>query len=306
MIDPPDDTSSPQALTCVVVTYNSARPLRTLLRDLAESGLPPASVMIVDNASEDDSAAIARSSGAQVVQSEENLGFGRACNLALSRVQTPLVCILNPDVRLGPETLPPLTRLLTRDPSVAVCGPIWDRDNPTVRRASSAFTDLLGALPQNLFRRVARWSRDRPIAPGEPDAIEVPFVVGALMVARTEALLEVGGFDDRFFLYYEEEDLCMALRERGLRAVVVRSAIATHAGTASSDGAGQAALAPLRLRSEYVFFRKHRSRLYAELARASGASMVLATRLWRRARHREPAHMPGTIRAMYGLKARER
>ena len=99
-----------------MVTYNSARPLRSLLRDLAESGLPPASVMIVDNASEDDSAAIARSSGAQVVQSEENLGFGRACNLALSRVQTPLVCILNPDVRLGPETLPPLTRLLDQRP----------------------------------------------------------------------------------------------------------------------------------------------------------------------------------------------
>ena len=126
------------------------------------------------------------------------------------------------------------------------------------------------------------------------------------MVARTEALLEVGGFDDRFFLYYEEEDLCMALRERGSRAVVVRSAVALHAGTGSSAGSGQAALAPLRLRSEYVFFRKHRSRLYAEMARASVATVVLATGVWRRARRREAAHEPGTIRAMYGLKAGQR
>jgi N-acetylglucosaminyl-diphospho-decaprenol L-rhamnosyltransferase len=291
-------------LTCVVVTYNSAGPLRSLLLDLAEAGIAPASVMVVDNASEDDSAAIARSSGAEVVQSAENIGFGRACNLALSRLQTPLVCILNPDVRLGPDTLPPLIRLLGGDPSVAVCGPIWDAGNPTVRRPSSAFTDLLGALPQRLFRHVARWSRDRPTGPGEPNAIEVPFVVGALMLARTEALLQVGGFDDRFFLYYEEEDLCIALRERGWRAVVVRSSVARHAGTGSSDGSSQEALAPLRLRSEYVFFRKHRSRLYAELARASVASMVLATRLWRRARGREAAHTAGTIRTLYGLKPR--
>jgi N-acetylglucosaminyl-diphospho-decaprenol L-rhamnosyltransferase len=303
---PPDDNPTSQGLTCVVVAYNSAQPLQTLLTDLANAGLPPASVIVVDNASRDNSAAIAESHGAQIVRSEQNIGFGRACNLALPRVRTPLVCIVNPDVRVGPETLPPLIRLLTTDPSVAICGPIWDRDNPTVRRASSAITDIVGALPQKLFRRVESWSRDRPIATVEPDAIEVPFVVGALMVARTDALLAVGGFDDRFFLYYEEEDLCVALRARGWRAVIVRSAVAFHAGTGSSDGIDPAGLAPVRMRSEYLFFRKHRSRLYAELARASGALMVLATSLWRRARGREPAQVAGTIRAMYGLERRQR
>jgi N-acetylglucosaminyl-diphospho-decaprenol L-rhamnosyltransferase len=230
---------------------------------------------------------------------DENLGFGGACNVALQEVETPLIAFGNPDVRLATGALSTLADVICADDSVAVAGPLWSLDRPTIRRNSGLLTDLIGATPRLMLRYVRRWSRDMPVEMAGDAVVDVPFVVGAFMVCRCDAIRAVGGFDSRFFLYYEEEDLCRRLRASGWKIMVAKAALAEHAVSASSRGESAATLAPARLRSRYVFYRKYHGWLYQEVARAMMAAIIIVSWASRALRGRPAAYARGSLHAMY-------
>jgi N-acetylglucosaminyl-diphospho-decaprenol L-rhamnosyltransferase len=294
---PAERSGGTAAVTAVVVSHNSARHLRELAETLESGSVAPGRMLVVDNASADDSVAEARLAGFDVYETGSNDGFGAACNAALRITDSELVLICNPDVRPSPTALEQLMGALAENPTAAVAGPMFNRRLRT-RRFSRISGNLYTFLPGWLQRPLRHLDCEVPVGRGDGH-IAVDYVVGACMLCRADALRAVGGFDERFFLYSEEEDLCRRLSMRGWQTLFVPSVTVAHARRASSDGVDRAVMAPFRFHSLYVYYRKYHSRLYAELARCALAACVTLDRRLRALAGRPQIYGPSTAKALF-------
>jgi GT2 family glycosyltransferase len=213
-------------VTVLVVTYNSAH----CLLGLAEVLAGVRHVIVVDNASEDDlQVQIARTiPHATVVLNKRNLGFGAANNRALAQVKTPYALLLNPDCLPTPEFFDGLLQAAVDFPDAAIIAPHLMRRNGT---------------PEVSYRWPAtHWDSRGPKADGP---CCVGFVCGAVMLLNMDVMRGVGFFDETFFLYYEDEDLCQRVFLAGQQIVVVPNVEITHLSRGSVKG-------PNPLKSEFI------------------------------------------------------
>jgi N-acetylglucosaminyl-diphospho-decaprenol L-rhamnosyltransferase len=201
-------------ITVVLVTYNSAHCLRQMSAHLA--GFPY--ITIVDNGSQDDIADAQKShvSHATLIRLPANVGYGAANNIALRGMQTPFALLLNPDCVLLPNAAQVLLQVAKQFPDAAVIAP------QIVKPDGSA--ELSYRWPSR------EWISRGPVAEG---ACCVGFVTGAAMLLRMEKFSGVGFFDEDYFLYYEDEDLCQRLFKSGLSIIVTPDAQAVHASRSS-------------------------------------------------------------------------
>ena len=226
-----------------------------------------------------------------------NNGFGAACNIGLKKTSTEFVLFCNPDVRPSPSALEELLVALINTPAAAIAGAAFD--NPVqARRFSRITADIFGFIPRRLQHQVLRFGRDQTVDQSE-DQIVVDYAVGAFILCRVTALESVGGFDERFFLYCEEEDLSRRLGKHGWQALLVPSATVEHEHSTSSKGVDGAVMAPFRIHSLYWYYRKHRSRAYAEFARCALATCVMIDRGYRALTRRLQVYGPRTARAPF-------
>ena len=270
-------------VTAVVVTHNSARHLRMLGRALAFGSFAPKRMLVVDNASVDDTVAQARLAGFDVHETGSNDGFGAACNAALRVTDTEFVLFCNPDALPAPGALDVLVTALTANPKAAIAGCVQ------ARRFSRLGREIVGFFPRRLQHRVQRFGGSLSVDQGK-DCVVVDYVVGAFLLCRTATLSSVGGFDERFFLYCEEEDLSRRLGERGWQTLMVSSALIAHENSASSDDVYKADTVPFRLHSLYWYYRKYHNRLYADSARCVLAICVLIDRCYRALTNQEQVY----------------
>lgn len=285
------------AVTAVVVSHNSARHLAELAQALEAGSTVPERMLVVDNASADDTVARARLAGFDVYETGANDGFGAACNAALRIADTELVLICNPDVRPSPVALEQLMAALAENPTAAIAGPVLNQ-RFRARRFSRITGNVYTFLPRWLQRPLKRLDCEALVERSDGH-IAVDYVVGACMLCRADALRAVGGFDERFFLYSEEEDLCRRLGMQGWQTLLVPSVTVAHGRRASSDGADRAVMAPFRFHSLYLYYRKYHSRLYAETARCALAACVTLDRRLRALARRPQIYGPSTARAMF-------
>jgi GT2 family glycosyltransferase len=231
-------------VSVVVVTYNSAHCLAMLSPLL--SVCPH--VLVSDNGSQDGSAAQARAlwPHATVLEHGCNLGFGAANNRALVQVNTPLALLLNPDCVMTPQALQALLE------------------------AAACFTDAAVLAPQLFstegqaevnYRWPAAYWRSRGEAAEGP--VCVGFVCGAVMLLRMARMAGVGFFDERFFLYYEDDDLCLRLFQAQLPMVVCPQVTVLHRSRGSVRGQFPWRSEYLRgyhhAQSKLIFLSKHES-----------------------------------------------
>ncbi|MBI1814584.1 MAG: glycosyltransferase [Deltaproteobacteria bacterium] len=215
--------------TIIIVNYNTCDLLRACLISL-RTHAPDIAVMVVDNASSDGSATmVAREFPAvQIRRNDRNLGFGAANNQALADVHTEFTMLLNPDTRLANDVITALAETLDAHPAAAAAGcrlvGIDGRPQRSARRLPSAWTSLRHAL-----------GLADPIPTGLSD---VECVDGAAVLLRTEALQAVHGFNEAFFLYAEDADLCCRLRANGWRVVYEPRISVAHVGGGSSERGG--------------------------------------------------------------------
>jgi N-acetylglucosaminyl-diphospho-decaprenol L-rhamnosyltransferase len=220
----------------IVVAYRSAAELPGYLDSIRADAGPDCEIVVVDNASPDDSRAVAtaHSAGPRVVVSDRNLGFGGGCNLGASQAgaASDSVFMLNPDARLRPGTTARLASLLDRDPGLGVVAPrVVDPSGES--QAASAGAEpclrsnighflMLGRVPglRRLFPPVYMAGAS---SPARPD-----WVSGAAMMIRRAAFEEVGGFDESLFMYMEDVDLCRRLREKGWGVAYDPQAVVDH------------------------------------------------------------------------------
>lgn len=205
-------------VTAIVVTYDSAEVLLGCLQALRAEGVP---VIVVDNASSDDTRAIAAAHGAQLMANARNEGYGRANNAGVAACRTPHALILNPDLVVQPGAVAALLEAAARYPEAGLYAPCIVEPSGRVflqprSLLSPPHLNLAGAMPLP-----------------EGDAC-LPFLSGACLLVRRDLFLELGGFDPEIFLFYEDDDLCRRMREAGHALVHVHAARAAHARGRSS------------------------------------------------------------------------
>jgi len=268
-------TSAPASdgprVSAVVVSYNTREDFRRCLASLrAHSGIP-CRVVVVDNASTDGSADLVEKEfpEARLIRNRENVGFSRANNQALREAAGAYALILNSDAELTPGALPALVARLDARPRLGAAGPRTLSPDGTVQ---VSFGPALMPLAEWRQRRLVRGVKARdPAALKEAQARagvehEPHWLSGSCLLARKEALDAVGGFDEGFFLYEEDVDLCLRLRRAGWGVLFTPAAEVVHHLGRSMEAD------PARARLEYHrshlrFYRKHNGPVLAAALR---------------------------------------
>lgn len=235
-------TDALDEVTVVCVTYRSAFLVPALARTLQAFGRS----VIVDNASDDDTVRTLSEAlpQAQIIARASNAGFGAANNEAMRQVRTRYALLMNPDCDLSPDDVRTLVRALERYPRAGAVAPqSWRADGSPQMSFRQAFFEVPVRRPYAVPEATccARWLH------------------GCCLLVPTDVFKRIGGFDERFFLYYEDDDLCLRLQQAGHECLFEPAARARHAGGASSAPDWRVTLRKHYhyLRSRHLAIEKH-------------------------------------------------
>jgi hypothetical protein len=275
-------------VTAVVVSHNTRDLLERCLTCLKAAGSVAPATIVVDNASSDGSAELVGERFPQVrlIKCEQNVGFARANNIAFANTcAAEYVLLVNSDAFLAPGALDELLDCAARHPDAGVVGPRLLNGDGTLQRSAWPFPSagrlLLEAFGlHRVLRRVGLLEDLGTWDHGSERAVD--FLIGACLLLRGEALAEVRGFDESFWLYGEEADLQRRLATRGWTTVLAPAATAVHVGGASSQ-----AEAPRRrtfYAGQQLFLEKHGARHSWPVARLALFIGSVLRRRWNTAR----------------------
>ena len=274
-----------------IVAYRSRRLVEACLESLQEHApARPMRILVVDNDSRDGTAEMVRERPeVELIETHRNLGFAAATNIAIRRGRGRYFLALNPDTRLHAGVLDALLRVMDENASIGICGCRLERDDGTFDHAAKrAFPTPLGALAH--FTGIGRRAGAGPaLAQYRAPTVErgrVDAVNGAFMLIRRSALEEVGLFDEGYWLYMEDLDLCYRFAEAGWVTWYEPSVVVTHVKGATSGRHRTLRVNHAFHYGMYRFYRQHyarsRSRLvnlaiYAGIAAKFAASAARST-----------------------------
>ncbi len=248
----------PRVRACIV-SYRSPKRAAAACRSAAQSG---AEVALVNNFAGDGTVEAVRAAcpGVEVREPARNLGFAAGSNLAARGAGTEYLLFLNPDATLEPDALDALLAHLDAHPETGIVGPALrfsdGRPQPSVRRDPSAAAILHQYTAWGFTRLFCRAYREYRAPRAAAGPVEV--LMGSVLLVRTALFLDLGGFDERYFMYYEEADLCRRARDRSAAVVFVPEATAIHEGGVSAER-GPSRLAAMRLVSAQRYVRRFES-----------------------------------------------
>ncbi len=242
-------------LSIIIVNRNAGGRLAECLASLEREAVGKDwEVLVLDNASSDGSldAASKRFPAVELIRNSENVGFARANNQGFRTSRGRFVLFLNPDTVVFPGALGRLVEELRPEPGTGAVGPALVCGQKTFQ---VSFGEKI-----TFFRELARksilnaWRRRR--LPGLKRKRRTAWVSGACLMTRREVLETVGGFDEKFFLYFEDIDLCYRIRAHGFGIFFVPEARVFHVGGVSASGAPYPSRLEYR-KSQVYFYEKH-------------------------------------------------
>ncbi len=231
----------PLPVAAVIVTYEAGPALTACAECLVADGA--SELVVVDNGSTDGSLDRLRATVREVtvLTSGRNLGYGAAANRGVAATTAPVVVVCNPDLVVHPGTLATLADALSGDGRCAVAGPLVRTSTgepyPSARQFPS-LTDAAGHAVLGIFAPDNRFTRayhQRDPGDGAGASREADWVSGACFAVRRTAFEEVGGFDEAYFMYVEDVDLCWRLGRLGWTVRFVPGAVVTHVQGVSTD-----------------------------------------------------------------------
>jgi N-acetylglucosaminyl-diphospho-decaprenol L-rhamnosyltransferase len=274
-------TSIKKRIGVVVVSYNSSHQLRACVEPLASE--PSIQVVVVDNASIDNSPATVADLPVQVIRLNRNLGFGGGCNVGWRATPAANVLFLNPDAQMSPDAVIQLADVLERTSAGAVAPRIVDKSG-VLEWSLRRFPKVRSIYGQALFAHrlfpQAHWV-DEVIREPERYESEAPcdWASGACLLVRRDMLEQIEGFDEGFFMYSEDVDLCRRLWDLDRSVVYTPRVVCTHAGGASAPRWRLLrVLADSRIRYARKHFGRCRSTAYRAGVALSAFTHVLASR----------------------------
>ncbi|WP_323843796.1 glycosyltransferase family 2 protein [Microbulbifer magnicolonia] len=267
-------------VSVVIVTHNSIPVLPAALDSIAASyatGLV-SECFVVDNASSDGTAdwVRARHPWCRLIADGGNLGFGRGCNAGIDRASGTYVLLLNPDATLPSADLRRMVEFLDARPRAGVVAPAIREPEGELQAAGGLLTPM--ALVKEALGVPAHGDL-RTIQPGDPP-FQTSWVCGAVALLKREMLEQVGGFDPRFFLYFEETDLWLRARSAGWQVWALGDAVATHENAASAKTTGEklyaGCIAQHYFESRFYYLCKHFGWPAAALAELAEIGVLMA------------------------------
>ena len=230
-------------LSIIIVSYNTSEMIVNCLRSVMATDVKEKEAFVVDNASSDGSAAIVKENfpSVHLMVNLENRGFAAANNQVLPYCRGHYVFFLNPDTEVMPDTFREALSFMEANPHCGLAG--------------AKIVNPDGTLQESVSYRYP----GQKYATGELTGLKgtIACVLGAGMIARTEVIREIGGFDEDFFLYGEDQDLCLRIRKLGYEIGYIHSAVVVHLGGYSERYITSAELWKKKIQAELLFYQKH-------------------------------------------------
>ena len=230
-------------LSIIIVSYNTANLIGNCLKSIFEASNITREVFVVDNASTDGSSDFIKDNfpSVHLAVNTENVGFAAANNQVLLQCKGKYIFFLNPDTEIMSDTFSEAISFMNANPRIALAGTkIINPDGtlqwsvsykyPGQRYTASEVSDLPG---------------------------KIACVLGASIIARSELIKKIGGFDEDFFLYGEDQDLCLRIRKLGYEIGYIDSATVVHLGGQSEKDSLPSEVWRKKMHAEYIFYRKH-------------------------------------------------
>jgi GT2 family glycosyltransferase len=223
-------------LSIIIVNYNTGALTKALLESMLSTGLPDETeIIVVDNDSRDDSVPLLRSDFPEitVIANQANLGLAAGVNMGMRQAQGKYYLILNPDMIVLPHALQNLLAYMEEHPSVGMAGGKLIFPNGKIQYSCYRFYRPMTIIYRRtwLGRTRRGQAETARFLMKEYDHLaprEVEWLMGACLMVRADAVKEVGGMDERFFLYFEDVDWCRRFWLAGWRVVYVPSAVFSH------------------------------------------------------------------------------
>ncbi len=274
----------------IIVTYNSGHIIENCLLGLKSASID---IIVVDNASTDNTIEITENLGVHTIKNEINQGFGRANNIGARATNCEFLLFINPDLEIESAAIDALLDAAQKYDNAGIIGPSIIEENGRLFLQSRSLLS-----PDHL-------NNAREILPNGD--CSVPFLSGACMLVRRDIFFEIGGFDEKIFLFYEDDDLCRKACDKGYANIFVKDAIAKHGrGKSSRAKKGQAFKARYHLAWSKIYIcRKYglQTRFGMDLVK-NGAKWLLASIVFNaKGKERYGGSFIGALDALRGKSA---
>lgn len=256
-------------LSIIVVNWNTCEITRACLRSIQArvSGIAY-EVIVVDNASSDQSVAMIRSEfpDVRLIVNDENLGFGRANNQAMRKARGRYFFLLNSDTLVIDDSVQRLVDFMEREPRIGIAGCKLLFEDLSLQGSCSRFPSLKLALLEDLmlYKFMSRGRQGEVLLNGywaHDHTRDVDAVWGAAMMVRREVVDQTGGFDERIFMYGEDLEWCMRVNDQGWRITFVHDCRVVHLNHKSAEKKYGDARVDLCLKRSYDTYRERHGRL---------------------------------------------
>jgi GT2 family glycosyltransferase len=270
-------------LSIVIITRNTSDLLRNLLKSVeADATLKHflRDIIVIDNNSTDGTDSMVQREFPRVLllKNDRNKGFATAANMGISQSKGDYILFLNSDTLLIEGEVTAMIQMMEENPGVGICGPQLVYEDMRPQRSFAHIPSLLFEIvPLSLFGLLfpGRYSTKSPRqtspssdalrhAPGAMSFFDVPSLIGAAIIVRRELLENLGGFDQQFFFFLEETDLCIRARERGARVVFLPHVRMIHLQGRTVRKNWVQGRIQYNI-SLYKFIKKHHSMLYYQI-----------------------------------------
>jgi GT2 family glycosyltransferase len=252
-------TSTAPRVAIILLTWNGKALTLACLESLASLEYDAVEIIVVDNGSTDGTADAVRGAygdRVRVIENSSNLGFSRGNNVGIRRALddgADLVLLLNNDTTVDPALVRHLADVIRSSGEIGIVGPKIYYASPPDR---IWFAGGEISLARGVSRHIGIRERDR----GQHDEVrDVDYITGCALMARRQVFEAIGGLDPGFTAYYEDADFCMRARRAGFRVVYVPSGRVWHKISASTGGQLGAAKVSRKLKSTFLFLRRHAS-----------------------------------------------
>jgi GT2 family glycosyltransferase len=251
----------PPLVSIILVNYNGADVIVECLRSLHQFlHTIPFEVIVIDNASQDGSPNLIENNFPQVqlLREQKNWGFGTGNNIAAKVAAGEFLFLLNTDTQLISDILPPLVMQMERSPDVGIIGPKLLNPDGSLQLSTAWTISIAGEYKTLQQLKTYEDPQHQAVVEQKFDAAqEVDIVVGAAFLIRKSLFDQLGGFDETFFMYFEESDLCQRAKELGWKILYTPEVSLIHVRGHSVDKVSDRMVLEYR-KSQLYYYQKHR------------------------------------------------